>query len=386
MFHGGIYHIFRARVPSRVCGGARCVSRVPVGVSPIGMPREGVGIRIIRSSKREGTNQSLELENFRAFGTSTAVNHQTVDSGQTIAVLKNEFWTSKQRAASSLREVSYRACFKPQLPRFFIERLTQPGDLVYDPFMGRGTTLLEAMLLGRRAAGCDINPQSAILLSPRLDPPRLEEIYDRLTEIYWDRAAALPEDLLVFYHPQTLRQICALREALHGSSASIDGWIRMVATNRLSGHSKGFFSVYTLPPNQAVSIESQRRINEQRKQAPDPRDVAELIRRYSGGGKRRAETGAGSCERTDVHQDLPLLGCEQHEQGNEHKPCRPAPKALGSRRDVRFGELFSGCPFPANRHHSCGDAWPRKNRGLNFDDGLLSRVRNRVAGTFCATT
>ena len=136
MFHGGIYHIFRARVPSRVCGGARCVSRVPVGVSPIGMPREGVGIRIIRSSKREGTNQSLELENFRAFGTSTAVNHQTVDSGQTIAVLKSEFWTSKQRAASSLREVSYRACFKPQLPRFFIERLTQPGDLVYDPFMG----------------------------------------------------------------------------------------------------------------------------------------------------------------------------------------------------------------------------------------------------------
>ena len=55
----------------------------------------------------------------------------------------------------------------------------------------------------------------------------------------------------------------------------------MVATNRLSGHSKGFFSVYTLPPNQAVSIESQRRINEQRKQAPEPRDVAELIRRKS---------------------------------------------------------------------------------------------------------
>ena len=222
-----------------------------------------------------------ELENFRAFGKSTTVKYQTVDSGQTITVLKNEFWTSKQRAANSLHEVSYRACFKPQLPRFFIERLTQPGDLVYDPFMGRGTTLLEAVLLGRRAAGCDINPQSAILLSPRLDPPRLEEIYDRLTEIYWDRAAALPEDLLVFYHPQTLRQICALREALHGSSASIDGWIRMVATNRLSGHSKGFFSVYTLPPNQAVSIESQRRINEQRKQAPDPRDVAKLIRRKS---------------------------------------------------------------------------------------------------------
>ena len=54
----------------------------------------------------------------------------------------NEFWTSKQRAAHSLHEVSYRACFKPQLPRFFIDRFTAPGDVVYDPFMGRGTTLI----------------------------------------------------------------------------------------------------------------------------------------------------------------------------------------------------------------------------------------------------
>ena len=55
----------------------------------------------------------------------------------------------------------------------------------------------------------------------------------------------------------------------------------MVATNRLTGHSRGFFSVYTMPPNQAVSIESQRRINEQRKQVPDIRDVPALILRKS---------------------------------------------------------------------------------------------------------
>ena len=50
----------------------------------------------------------------------------------------------------SIHEVSYRACFKPQLPHFFIERLTWPGDAVYDTFMGRGTTVLEAALLARR--------------------------------------------------------------------------------------------------------------------------------------------------------------------------------------------------------------------------------------------
>ena len=63
-----------------------------------------------------------------------------------VPTLVNEFWTSKQRAASRLHEISYRACFKPQLPRFFIQRLTRPGDRVYDPFMGRGTTLIEAAL------------------------------------------------------------------------------------------------------------------------------------------------------------------------------------------------------------------------------------------------
>src|SRR5262245_24515651 len=74
-----------------------------------------------------------------------------------VATFTNEFWTSKQRAASSLHEVSYRACFKPQLPRFFIDRLTAPGDIVYDPFMGRGTTLVEAALMGRVPYGCDVN-------------------------------------------------------------------------------------------------------------------------------------------------------------------------------------------------------------------------------------
>ena len=73
----------------------------------------------------------------------------------------NEFWTSRQRAAHSLHEISYRACFKPQLPRFFIDRLTEPGAVVYDPFAGRGTTPLEAALAGRVPVACDINPLSA---------------------------------------------------------------------------------------------------------------------------------------------------------------------------------------------------------------------------------
>ena len=95
----------------------------------------------------------------------------------------NEFWTARQRQANSLHEVSYRACFKPQLPRFFIERLTEPGDRVYDPFMGRGTTPLEAALMGRVPVGCDINPLSILLTKPRLNPPTQNQVANRLSEI-----------------------------------------------------------------------------------------------------------------------------------------------------------------------------------------------------------
>jgi hypothetical protein len=51
----------------------------------------------------------------------------------------------------------------------------------------------------------------------------------------------------------------------------------MVATNRLTGHSPGFFSVYTLPPNQAVSADDQVRINARLKQEPEYRDIRALI-------------------------------------------------------------------------------------------------------------
>ena len=52
----------------------------------------------------------------------------------------------------------------------------------------------------------------------------------------------------------------------------------MVAVNRLTGHSPGFFSVYTLPPNQAASLDAQTKINARRKQVPPRRDVRTLIR------------------------------------------------------------------------------------------------------------
>ena len=198
----------------------------------------------------------------------------------------NEYWTSRQRQAHSLHEISYRACYKPQLPRFFIERLSEPGDAVYDPFMGRGTTQMEAFLLGRKPLGNDINPLSQVLLSPRLLPPSLEEVERRLNEIDLSKTEGQAPELLAFYHSDTLKQIIALKEYFIererlGMLDRIDAWIRMVAINRLSGHSKGFFSVYTLPPNQAVSVKRQLKINQTRNQIPEFKEIRSRILKKS---------------------------------------------------------------------------------------------------------
>ena len=236
--------------------------------------------------KLTGEGFQSELTGFNEFDKETSVeSFPASDVG--VPVFVNEFWTAKQRAACSLHEVSYRACFKPQLPRFFINRLTDPGEVVHDPFMGRGTTVLEAALLGRRPVGCDVNPLSRILVKPRLSPPDMRQIERRLARLALERAPdETRDDLSVFYHPRTLRQIANLRNYLlekeaGGQLDQTDDWIRMVATNRLTGHSPGFFSVYTLPPNQALSIESQRKINKKRNQSPPARDVASIILKKS---------------------------------------------------------------------------------------------------------
>jgi len=249
-------------------------------------------VNSIKKPKLGRAHLHAEFADFKEFDKTTRQFELPLPLGYggqlTVPVYVNEFWTSKQRAGNALHEISYRACFKPQLPRFFIERLTKPGERVYDPFLGRGTTAIEAALLGRVPVGCDINPLSVVLTRPRLAPPKEKQVLERLAEIDLSKGEEFPPELLVFYHPETLVQLTALRRFFSsrtkaGTMDGVDEWIRMVGVNRLTGHSNGFFSVYTLPPNQAVSVKAQEKINRDRNQIPPPRDVAKLIAKKSRG-------------------------------------------------------------------------------------------------------
>src|SRR5688500_15867403 len=58
---------------------------------------------------------------------------------------------------------AFPAKFPPQLPKIFIENLTQPNDIVLDPMIGSRTTVLEAFLHGRKVIGFDIDPLAILI-------------------------------------------------------------------------------------------------------------------------------------------------------------------------------------------------------------------------------
>lgn len=229
----------------------------------------------------DGEDLARALRTFRSPAGLATSSEKVAIGPYRVEKFTNEFWTSRQRQAAPIHEISYRACFKPQLPRFFIDLLTRKGDIVYDPFSGRGTTVLEAGLMDRNVIANDASPLSRIMTEPRFFPPPVPAVEKRLSTLPQgtDRADI---DLSMFYHPDTEKEIVSLRTYLLNRKSGcrddmIDRWIAMVATNRLTGHSPGFFSVYTLPPNQAVSQKSQQRINEKRGQEPEYRDTHRII-------------------------------------------------------------------------------------------------------------
>jgi len=227
------------------------------------------------------TDFTLNDSNYNAAKIKTVIDYFEFN-GKKIPRFINEFWTSKQRQNNPLHEISYRACFKAELPRFFINLLTKENDIVYDPFAGRGTTIIEAALLKRNVVANDINPLSNVLSMPRLFVPTYSEVEERLNEIKFRKGLRADINLSMFYHQDTESEIVSLRNYLikkikKKEEDFIDSWIRMIATNRLTGHSKNFFSVYTLPPNQAVTPERQKRINELRKQVPSYKNVKNII-------------------------------------------------------------------------------------------------------------
>lgn len=71
------------------------------------------------------------------------------------------------------------AAFPQALPEWFIQLFTDPGDLVLDPFVGSGTSILAAVSLSRRAIGIDLLPEFADMSRQILSPPQGRLLQER---------------------------------------------------------------------------------------------------------------------------------------------------------------------------------------------------------------
>jgi hypothetical protein len=176
--------------------------------------------------------------------------------------------------------VSYRASFKPELPNYFINRYCSDPkrDVVLDPFGGRGTTILEANILGYAGISNDVNPLSERIANPKCNPVTVQELKNVLDQIDIDVDIdpAVYERFAPFYHADTYREIVALMHYLRNHRSDADRFIEMIALSRLHGHSPGFFSVYSFPQI-SVPSSGQTRINLQRNQTPEHRPIKPRI-------------------------------------------------------------------------------------------------------------
>lgn len=114
---------------------------------------------------------------------------------------------------------SYLAMFPPGIPRYFIEQFTEPGDVVLDPFSGRGTAPLEACVSGRIGIGIDLSPLAYILTAAKVDPPDLDSALKRINDLrlHYKRPHldGVPDEIKMLFDGRlTLPQIVYLRNEL----------------------------------------------------------------------------------------------------------------------------------------------------------------------------
>ena len=169
-----------------------------------------------------------------------------------VADIRPEVWQEQNGrwAAPQHYTCSYMAMFPPQLPHYFITRFTEPGDIVLDPFSGRGTTPVQAMSQSRFGIGNDFNDLAYALTRGKIVNPSLEEVLRRLDELErgftrgdWLRVKGIPLKIRMIFHPETQRHLMYLRRELKWKENDVDAFLTMVLMGAMHGASPGFLSL-----------------------------------------------------------------------------------------------------------------------------------------------
>jgi hypothetical protein len=204
-----------------------------------------------------------------------------------------------------------------------VEAYTKEGDYVFDPFCGRGTTILQSLLMGRNSAGTDVNPVAYCISNAKARIPAESDVIGRLEELELLFASKqseidedvfdLPEFFCYAFHADTLRSLLFLRNALDWRNGDVDRFVAALTLGSLHGEmdkSSSYFSnqmprTISTKPRYSVRYWRRHRLN------PPQRKVFDLLRAkamYRLGGELPTRRGAVSlCDARDsgeMFQDL----------------------------------------------------------------------------------
>lgn len=133
---------------------------------------------------------------------------------------------------------SYMAMFPPRIPHYFIQKFTRRGEVVLDPFCGRGTTPLQACAEGRIGIGVDLNPLAHLLTAAKVDAPERDELLARVedheSDMFYGEIDDVPDKIRMLFHDHTLSQLVYLRGTLR-TDDPCDRFILATITGALHG-------------------------------------------------------------------------------------------------------------------------------------------------------
>ena len=126
----------------------------------------------------------------------------------------------KQSWGHSLHKIApYVGRIKPPFAHFLISYVTNPGDLILDPFCGIGTIPLESSLLGRNSIGVDLNPYAITVAKSKTEHSlKLQELVDYVANLEITSKGVsiskIPDWVKEYYNPNTLKEILYTLEIL----------------------------------------------------------------------------------------------------------------------------------------------------------------------------
>lgn len=179
---------------------------------------------------------------------------------------------------------SYLAMFPPALPNYFINKYSKEGEIVLDPFSGRGTTALEACMNNRIGIGNDKNPLAYLLTRTKCDVPHKGRILKRIEKLehkFNPNEISLKNEedkIRMIFSDFTLKQLIFLRRQLKWKQSNVDSFISAMLLGIMHGNSEGYLSVsmpntFSMAPNYVKNYIAQNNLHR-----PN-RDVFELLRR-----------------------------------------------------------------------------------------------------------